>query len=199
MSSFSAQPIVIDGKGHLLGRLASVISKQILSGQKVTVVRCEEINISGSFFRNKLKYHDYLHKRHIVNPKKSGPFHFRAPSRILYKAIRGMVPHKSSRGAAALKRLELFEGVPPAQDKVKKMVVPAALRVLRLKPGRKFCTLKRISAEVGWNYKDVVDRLEEKRKVKGQAYHERKQAALKIRAKADASVPQDATLTQFGY
>jgi len=35
--------------------------QQILSGQKVTVVRCEEINISGSFFRNKLKYHAYLH------------------------------------------------------------------------------------------------------------------------------------------
>lgn len=29
MSSFSAQPIVIDGKGHLLGRLASVIAKQV--------------------------------------------------------------------------------------------------------------------------------------------------------------------------
>jgi large subunit ribosomal protein L13Ae len=70
--------------------------------------------------------------------------------------------------------LELYEGVPPAQDHVKKMVVPAALRVLRLKPGRKFCTLKRLSAEVGWGYKDVVDRLEEKRKVKGQAYFERK-------------------------
>ncbi|OCF37713.1 ribosomal protein L13 [Kwoniella heveanensis BCC8398] len=172
---------------------------QILSGQKVTVVRCEEINASGSFFRNKLKYHNYLHKRHIVNPKKSGPFHFRAPSRILYKAVRGMVPHKTSRGAAALKRLELFEGVPPAQDKVKKMVVPAALRVLRLKPGRKFCTLKRISAEVGWNYKDVVDRLEEKRKVKGQAYFERKQAALKLRSKAEASVPKDEKIAQFGY
>ncbi|WVQ97673.1 ribosomal protein L13 [Kwoniella sp. CBS 9459] len=199
MSNFSAQPIVIDGKGHLLGRLASILAKQILSGQKVTVVRCEEINVSGSFFRNKLKYHNYLHKRHIVNPKKSGPFHFRAPSRILYKAVRGMVPHKTSRGAAALKRLELFEGVPPAQDKVKKMVVPAALRVLRLKPGRKFCTLKRISAEVGWNYKDVVDRLEEKRKVKGQAYFERKQAALKLRSKAEASVPKDEKIAQFGY
>ena len=25
-----------------------------MSGQKVTVVRCEEINVSGSFFRNKV-------------------------------------------------------------------------------------------------------------------------------------------------
>lgn len=113
-------------------------------------------------------------ERHIVNPTRAGPFHHRAPSRILYKAIRGMVPHKSARGAAALKRLELYEGVPPAQDKVKKVVVPQALRVLRLKPGRKYCTLKRVSHEVGWAHKDVVDRLEEKRKAKGKAYFERK-------------------------
>ena len=56
MATFSSSPIVIDGKGHLLGRLASIISKQILNGQKIVVVRCEEINISGSFFRNKVRY-----------------------------------------------------------------------------------------------------------------------------------------------
>ena len=54
MATFSSTPIVIDGKGHLLGRLASIISKQVLNGQKIVVVRCEEINISGSFFRNKV-------------------------------------------------------------------------------------------------------------------------------------------------
>ena len=53
-----------------------------------------------------------------------------------------MTPHKSARGAAALERLKLFEGVPPPYDKKKRMVVPEALRVLRLKPGRKYCTVK---------------------------------------------------------
>ena len=47
--------VVIDGKGHLLGRLASIVAKQLLNGQKIVVVRCEEINISGSFFRNKVR------------------------------------------------------------------------------------------------------------------------------------------------
>lgn len=137
-----------------------------------------------------LRYHNFLNKRHIVNPKKSGPFHHRAPSKILYRAIRGMTPHKSPRGVAALERLKLFEGVPPPYDRKKRMVVPEALRVLRLKPGRKYCTVKvcdilvmmdipitinqRLSHEVGWGYKDVVDRLEEKRKIKAQAFHERK-------------------------
>ena len=92
--------------------------------------------------RSQLRYHNFLHKRHIVNPKKSGPFHHRAPSKILYRAIRGMVPHKTARGAAALERLKLFEGVPPPYDRKKRMVVPEALRVLRLKPGRKYCTVK---------------------------------------------------------
>ncbi|KAJ7925871.1 ribosomal protein L13 domain-containing protein [Mycena leptocephala] len=168
MATFSSTPIVIDGKGHLLGRLASIISKQVLSGQKIVVVRCEEINISGSFFRNKLRYHNFLHKRHIVNPKKSGPFHHRAPSKIL------------ARGAAALERLKLFEGVPPPYDRKKRMV--------------------RLSHEVGWGYKDVVDRLEEKRKIKAQAFHERKVAAVKLRQKALADNGASfEKLTQLGY
>lgn len=60
MATFSTQAIVVDGKGHLMGRLSSIIAKQILSGQKIVVVRCEEINISGSFFRNKVNFQLYL-------------------------------------------------------------------------------------------------------------------------------------------
>ena len=70
-----------------------------------------------------------------------------------------MIPHKTARGAAAMERLKVFEGVPPPYDKKKRMVVPQALRVLRLKPGRKYCTVGRLSHEVGWKYQDVVARL----------------------------------------
>ncbi|GAA5886316.1 hypothetical protein JCM3774_002965 [Rhodotorula dairenensis] len=203
MATFSTAPVIIDGKGHLLGRLASIVAKQILNGQKVVVVRCELINASGSFFRNKLKYADYLNKRHLVNPRRSGPFHFRAPSRIFYKAIRGMVPHKTARGAAALERLKVFEGVPPPYDRKKKVVVPQALRVLRLKPGRKYCTIKRISHEFGWSYRDVVDRLEEKRKVKAAAFHERKVATQKAQVAALKAATNAAPITEklasYGY
>ena len=94
----------------------------------------------------------------ILISRLPGPFHFRAPSRIFYKTVRGMIPHKTARGAAAMERLKVFEGVPPPYDKKKRMVVPQALRVLRLKPGRKYCTVGRLSHEVGWKYKDVVER-----------------------------------------
>ncbi|PBP19292.1 60S ribosomal protein L13 [Diplocarpon rosae] len=202
MSTFE-QVITIDGKGHLLGRLASTVAKQLLNGQKIVVVRCEALNISGEFFRAKLKYHAYLRKMTRYNPTRGGPFHFRAPSRIFYKTVRGMIPHKTARGAAAMERLKVFEGVPPPYDKVKRVVVPQALRVLRLKPGRKYCTVGRLSHEVGWKYMDVVARLEERRKVKGSAYYQRKKAASRqlSDAKKTAKVDEDtkSKLAQLGY
>jgi hypothetical protein len=60
-----------------------------------------------------------------------------------------------------MERLKVFEGIPPPYDKKQRMVVPQALRVLRLKPGRKYCTVGRLSHEVGWKYQDVVARYDE--------------------------------------
>ena len=59
-----------------------------------------------------------------------------------------MTPHKTERGKDALKLLQTFEGVPPPYDKKKKMVIPSALKVLRLKSGRKYCSLGRLGHEV---------------------------------------------------
>jgi large subunit ribosomal protein L13Ae len=98
-----------------------------------------------------------------------------------------MVAHKTARGAAALDRIKLFEGVPPPYDKMKRMVVPSALRILKLKPGRKYTTIGRISHEVGWKYQDVVAKLEEKRKAKSAAYYQRKKAVVALKSKAVAS------------
>ncbi|RMX36777.1 hypothetical protein pdam_00008961, partial [Pocillopora damicornis] len=165
--------IVIDASGHLLGRLASTIAKSLLTGQRIVVVRCEQVNISGSFYRNKLKYLDFLRKRTNTKPSR-GPFHFRAPSRIVWRTVRGMIPHKSKRGTEAMNRLKVYDGVPTPYDKEKRMVVPSALRVVRLKPGRKYCVLGRLSHEVGWKYKDVLETLEEKRKAKAAVYYEHK-------------------------
>ena len=39
--------ILIDGKGHLMGRLASIVAKHLLNGQRVVVVRAEKILLSG--------------------------------------------------------------------------------------------------------------------------------------------------------
>merc|ERR1711990_1369327 len=71
--------IVIDCRGHLLGRLASFVAKEALAGQKIMLVRAEEINISGSFIRNKLHLLMKKQKRMSTNPRR-GPFHHRSPA-----------------------------------------------------------------------------------------------------------------------
>merc|ERR1712173_457818 len=119
---FQTKPIVIDARGHMLGRLAALVAKTILQGQRVVILRAEGICISGSFYRNKLKYMDFLRKRMNTNPSK-GPYHFRAPSKIFWRTVRGMLPHKLERGRLALERLKVFEGIPPPYDKKKRMVV----------------------------------------------------------------------------
>ena len=35
-------------RGHLLGRLASTVAKELLLGQRIVIVRAEELNVSGS-------------------------------------------------------------------------------------------------------------------------------------------------------
>merc|ERR1711963_1350720 len=177
----------------------------VLDGNKVVVVRCEAINMSGNFYRNKLKYLKFLRLRCNVKPLR-GPFHFRAPSKIFWRTVRGMIAHKTERGKLALKRLQTFEGVPPPYDKKKKMVIPSALKVLRLKAGRKYCSLGRLSHEVGWKYQDVVATLEAKRKVKGEAFHKKSVAVKKLRdqVKADPKVvkriaPYQKIIESYGH
>merc|ERR1712039_380559 len=193
--------VVVDCKNHLLGRLASIVAKELLSGQRVVCVKCEDINISGSFYRNKLKFLDKLKKRTNTNPA-HGPYHFRAPSRIFHRVIRGMIPHKTYRGKCAMERLKAFDGIPEAYVNMKRMVIPDAFRVTRLKPGRRFCVLGRISDEIGWKHKDAVKALEDARKEKGKAYWATKKVMLlkqKAAAVKTAEGPYTEILAKFGY
>ena len=79
---------------------------------------------------------------------------------MLWRTVRGMVPHKTKRGAAA-PRFKAYEGIPPPYDKVKRAVVPRRLKVLRLGAGHKYCVLGDLSHRVGWKHKATVEGLEE--------------------------------------
>lgn len=148
---------------------------------------------------------EFLRKRCNINPSR-GPFHFRAPSKIFSRIVRGMVPHKTERGKQALVRLQTFEGIPTPYDKQKRVIVPSALRTLRLKPRRRFTELGRLASEVGWQYTTVVATLEKKRKIKAKHYHLRQVQLKKLKqqaAKGLAGKPQVAKqlalLQKYGY
>merc|ERR1719507_2309275 len=109
-----------------------------------------------------------------------------------------MTPHKTERGKDALKRLQTFEGVPPPYDKKKLMVIPSALKVLRLKHGRRFCSLGRLGHEVGWKYQDIVAALEAKRKVKGKPeVAKARKACMEDKKVAKAIAPFQAVIESY--
>ena len=62
--------IVIDGRGHMVGRLASKIAHQLLRGQKIVVVRCEKLVFSGSLFRNNITWHEFMRLANNTNPRR---------------------------------------------------------------------------------------------------------------------------------
>jgi len=178
--------IVVDAKGHLLGRLAAVVAKELLGGQRVVVVRAEKFVLSGSLFRRKTAYMEFMHKKHLTNPRRSGPYHFKAPGDLFRRSVRGMLPHKTARGKAALERLKVFEGIPHPYSLKKRRVVPLALKAVRLQAGRKNCLLGDLCKQIGWNHGETVAKLEKKREERASLYHLKKTKLTKaIEAETD--------------
>ncbi|XP_053516643.1 60S ribosomal protein L13a-like [Artibeus jamaicensis] len=179
------QVLVLNGRGHLLGCLVAIVAKQVLLGLKVVVVHLEGINVSGSSYRNKLKYLAFLCKWMNDNPL-HGPCHFRAPSRIFWPTVRGMLPHKTKQGQAALDHLKVFDRILPPHDKKEQMVVPAALKVVHLKPTWKFAYLGCPAHEVSWKYQAVTATLEERKEAK--IHHRKKKQLMRLRKRAEKNV-----------
>jgi len=76
--------------------------------------------------------------------------------------------------------------------------------VTRLQPGRKFCTLKRLSSEMGWKYESVVSTLEAKRKVKSAEFYAAKKSKARAEKKAEEAAGEGmevvkSTLRGLGY
>jgi large subunit ribosomal protein L13 len=104
----SDKTTIIDAKGLILGRMASVVAKRLLNGEKIIIVNAENAVISGKRLSVIREKHEFLQVGH---PKK-GPIHPRRPDNIVKKVIRGMLPYKTPRGREALKRLRVHIGVP---------------------------------------------------------------------------------------
>ena len=104
--------MIVDGEGLVLGRLASTVSKKLLSGERVTVVNAEKIIISGNKDWAYAKYKQRLDRASISNPRRMGPKYPRRPDDIFRRTVRGMIPYKQPKGRVALKGLRVHVGVP---------------------------------------------------------------------------------------
>ncbi|KAA3471363.1 60S ribosomal protein L13a-4 [Gossypium australe] len=175
-SGVCAKKVVVDARHHMLGRLASIVAKELLNGQKVVVVRCEEICMSGGLVRQKMKYMRFLRKRMNTKPS-HGPIHFRAPAKIFWRTVRGIEAESNCNSSdfSCNSFLICFKN---------------EIRVLRLQKGHKYCLLGRLSSEVGWNHYDTIRELEKKRKERAQVAYERKKQLNKLRVKAEKTAEE---------
>ncbi len=70
--------IVVDGTNLIAGRLSSHVAKLLLKGNRVSIVNCEEIMLSGTRSNIIQEYKDFLKISSIIHPD-HGPFHPRRP------------------------------------------------------------------------------------------------------------------------
>ena len=100
-----ATTFVYNAEDKVLGRLASVVAKQLISATKagedtrVIIVNAEKAVVSG---KRTSVISDYR-KKYELNHARKGPFFPRMPDQILKRTVRGMLPNqKNSSGRAAL-------------------------------------------------------------------------------------------------
>ena len=102
--------IIIDATNAVLGRLASYSAKQALKGKEIIIVHSERAIITGNKKTTIAKYHE---RKQRGGSSQKGPFFPRDPSRILKRAIRGMLPdYRGGRGREAFKRIKCYKGLP---------------------------------------------------------------------------------------
>ena len=110
-----AATLVYDATDKILGRLASLVAKQLISArkagraQRVIIYYAEHAVVSGPKTRVLANY-DTKYK---LNHARKGPFYPRMPDQILKRTVRGMLPYqKNSSGRGALRDLRVLIGKP---------------------------------------------------------------------------------------
>ena len=107
---------------------------------------------------------------------------------MLERAVRTWIWRRRIR---KLKRMkweadEAARKIAEKKAKMKRMVCPEAMRVLRLRPQRRFVRLDRLCSSVGWKYQGVIEKLEAKRKARSHAWYQKRKALNHLRSKARA-------------
>lgn len=113
---------VIDANGLIMGRLASIVAKRLLAGEKIDIINAENAVVSGERYAI---FADYRHSVERGRPE-YGPYFPKRPERILKRTVRGMLPYKRQRGRDAMAHLKIYVGVPAELKNIKAETIEAA-------------------------------------------------------------------------
>lgn len=135
---------IINAENLILGRMASIVAKRLLKGEKIIIVKAKKAVFSG---KKKSKVTEAKRFLEVGHPKK-GPFHYRRPDRIVRRTVRGMLPYKQPKGKQAYKRLKVFIGI-PEELKDRKMETLAEAHAKKLTCP--YFTLGEFAKQIGWD------------------------------------------------
>ena len=141
-----SKPIVVDGTNLIAGRLASNVAKLLRKGNRVSVVNCDRIMMSGKKSSIVGEYRDFLKINSIINYK-HGPKHPRRPDTVIARMIRGMLPYEDKpSGRSDFKRLRTYIGVPQEVKGFEKIQFEKA-KITRVTS--KYTTMAELSRYIG--------------------------------------------------
>ena len=141
------RPIVVDATNHIAGRLASNVAKLLMQGNRVSVVNCEKIMMSGTRSNQIKEQREFLEINSIINYK-HGPVHYRRPDTLMAKMIRQMLPYdRKPSGKEAHQRLRTYIGSPQEIKSLEKIQFEKAL--IR-KTASNYTALGELCRIIGW-------------------------------------------------
>lgn len=141
------RPIVVDATNHIAGRLASNVAKLLMQGNRVSVVNCEKIMMSGTRSNQIKEQREFLEINSIINYK-HGPVHYRRPDTLMAKMIRQMLPYdRKPSGKEAHQRLRTYIGSPQQIKSLEKIQFEKAL--IR-KTASNYTALGELCRIIGW-------------------------------------------------
>ena len=141
------RPIVVDATNHIAGRLASYVAKLLIQGNRVSVVNCEKIMMSGTRVNQIKEYREFLEINSIINYK-HGPVHYRRPDTVIAKMIRQMLPFdRKPSGKESYQRLRTYIGSPKQIKSLEKIQFEKAK--IKRTPAN-YTTLGEICRVIGW-------------------------------------------------
>lgn len=103
--------LVVDTRDCILGRVASQVAEAALSGQRVAVINAESAVITG----NDDDIMSVYRKRAEIGSDR-GPYYPKRPDGIMKRAIRGMIPYKTTHGRKAFENIRVYVGNPHNRD-----------------------------------------------------------------------------------
>ncbi len=136
--------MIIDAENLILGRMAAVVAKQALQGEKIDIINVEKAVVTGKPAETLEHYKQKFRRGYAL----SGPYFKRHPEKLVRRTIRGMLPYKQEKGKKAFKSIRCHIGIPKELEGKKAETIEKA-NVKNIKK-TKYLTIKRISQSLGW-------------------------------------------------